>query len=43
MHKHVSRKKKEKGLSALTSPEQRKELRAKLADDAPYAMFFLLP
>ena len=43
VHKQVSGKKKEKGLSALSSPEQRKELRAKLADDAPYAMFFLLP
>ena len=33
-----------KGLSErLSSPEQRKQLRAKLADDAPYAMFFLLP
>ena len=32
-----------KGLSDLSSPEKQKELRAKLADDAPYAMFFLLP
>lgn len=39
--KHVKARK--KGLDALSSPEQRKELRAKLADDAPYAMFFLLP
>jgi len=34
---------KDKGLAALSTPEQRKELRAKLADDAPYAMFFLMP
>jgi len=32
-----------KGFAALSSPEQRKQLREKLADDAPYAMFFLLP
>lgn len=38
---HAERK---KGLSErLSSPQKRKELRAKLADDAPYAMFFLLP
>jgi hypothetical protein len=36
-------KTKDKGLAALSTPEQRKELRAKLADDAPYAMFFLMP
>jgi len=36
-------KMKEKGLAALSTPEQRRELRAKLADDAPYAMFFLMP
>ena len=41
--KRVSGKLRKKGLGALSSPEQRKELRAKLADDAPYAMFFLLP
>jgi len=32
-----------KDLPDLSSTEQRKELREKLADDAPYAMFFLLP
>ncbi|MFI4979054.1 MAG: DUF3667 domain-containing protein [Nevskiales bacterium] len=38
---HAERK---KGFSErLSSPQKRKELRAKLADDAPYAMFFLLP
>jgi hypothetical protein len=32
-----------KAFASLSPKEQQKELRAKLADDAPYAMFFLLP
>ncbi len=43
LKKHHAGKDRKKGLSDLSSPEKRKELRAKLADDAPYAMFFLLP
>ncbi len=32
-----------KDQAGLSSPEERRQLREKLADDAPYAMFFLLP
>jgi hypothetical protein len=34
---------KKKGFAGLSSPEERERLRAKLIDEAPYAMFFLLP
>lgn len=35
--------KKAKSLADLTDPDQRAQLRQKLLDEAPYAMFFLLP
>jgi hypothetical protein len=42
-HALHAQEKKDKALAGLSSPEQRDKLRAKLIDEAPYALFFLLP
>lgn len=43
MKVEIKAKAKKKALAGLSSPEERDKLRAKLIDEAPYAMFFLLP
>jgi len=43
MKAEIKAKAKKKALAGLSSPEERDKLRAKLIDEAPYALFFLLP
>ncbi|HZR34623.1 MAG TPA: DUF3667 domain-containing protein [Nevskia sp.] len=42
-HALRAEEKKERIRAGLSSPEERERLRARLIDEAPYAMFFLLP
>ena len=42
-HALRAEEKKQQARAGLASPEEREKLRAKLIDEAPYAMFFLLP